>query len=249
MDELRDARPGAARPPPGRASPLSGTCAAGAGSATARRRRNRLRLAVTLVAAALVAVAVVGMKVDRTAPSPTVRAVPVAPTTLVPSSDHGARQPGREAGTASYTPTDGWPSPTTQNGWLVAGGGCTNGRCADPMHAPQHRRRANVATVAHGPAVSQVMFDAQTQRDLGGAGAAGVRRSEDGWYGQGGQLWSTHDGGRSWHHLRPRRGGERWTPMGETSWALQARCSTSTTTLPAGQLSCPAVAAQHHLGR
>ncbi len=200
-----------------------------------RRRRRGGQVAAALMATATIALLVVSLAGGRTGSHPTIR-VGVPPVTI----------PTTTAPTSPATPRIGYLSPViafadAQNGWLVAGGGCAGGRCANPIvrHTTDGGRSWPIWTSV--PQVERVAFDAQTQRDLGGNVLLAFADPQDGWYGQGGQLWSTHDGGHTWQHL-PLDGVLALEPMGGTSWALQARCPTTTsTTSVAGDLSCPAI--------
>ena len=204
-----------------------------AGVRRRRRRRGRQALAA-LATAALIAVVVASLTGGRTSSHPTIRVLvpPVtAPTTTA--------APTETAGVTYLPPVAAFAD--TQNGWLVAGASCTNGRCANPIMRHTTDGGRTWPTWPSVPDVEQITLDSQTQRDLGGAVLLAFASRQDGWFSQGGQLWSTHDGGQSWQHLE--LGGVlAVAPMGETTWALQARCAdASSTTLPAGQLSCPTV--------
>jgi hypothetical protein len=227
MDELRRRAQPLLDRPPLEPSPMEQVRR----RATHVRRQHRLRVAGLAVVLAVV-----------------VGAVIVATRGSSPASLHTVGPP--PAGAAHTTVTTGAGSTfhlppqlafaDTADGWMAAGGSCSSGACADPImrHTIDSGRTWSRWTSV--PDTRAVSLDPQTRRDLGGLVLLDFADARNGWYGQGGQLWSTHDGGHTWRRVVVAGSVEAITSTGESTWALVARCPTgSTDTVAGGTPSCP----------
>ena len=120
------------------------------------------------------------------------------PTGSGPTTDHHGRS--RPLESAPHLPPK-LAFADTANGWMAAGGSCSSGSCADPIMRHTTDSGRTWSRWASVPDTRAVSLDPQTRRDLGGLVILDFADPRDGWYGQGGQLWSTHDGGHTWQRV------------------------------------------------
>ncbi len=233
MDELRHHAQGLLDRPPVEPRPLPEVRAQAERLGRVRRRRQRFAAAAL---ALVVVAAAVAIELGRPS-SPTVRAV--VPTTA-PSASSTAPSTALTPTTAAAGGSAGQLPPVVAfaddaTGWLAEGGSCSGSTCADPVLRRTTDGGRTWTAVATVPALHQVSFTHQDVYNWGALVVLHFADPRDGWYGQGGQLWSTHDGGRTWHRLAL-SSVVAVTSTGETAWAwgMSGRCADEATSTTVG---------------
>jgi hypothetical protein len=202
--------------------------------ATRVRRHRRLRVAALAIALAVVVAAVI--VATRGSSPASLHTVGPPPTS---SGSTTVTSGAATSGSAIHLPPK-LAFADTANGWMAAGGTCSSGSCADPILRHSTDSGRTWSRWASVPGTQAVSLDPLTRRDLSGLVVLDFADPRDGWYGQGGQLWSTHDGGHTWHRVVLAGNVVDVTSTGESTWALVTRCPTGTTsTVAGGTPSCP----------
>ncbi len=231
MDELRHRAQALLEHPPIAPLPID--------ELRARARQVRRRQRLTRAALALVAVLVlVVAAVTLVRPThDTVKTVGPSPSSSIPPTTASAPGPEPASDVDHLPPHLAFGDDL--DGWMASGGSCSSGSCADPVLRHSSDGGQTWVRWSSVPAVQDVTLDPTTQRDLGGLVILAFADPHNGWFSQAGQLWSTHDGGHTWHHVAsdPVLAIATW---GESTAALVARCDGSAPSTGPGRASaCP----------
>jgi photosystem II stability/assembly factor-like uncharacterized protein len=201
-------------------------------------RRHRRRARAGAIVAALVVVAGGLFFATRSSSTTTLHTVgPVPSTSVATTTTTGTSTP---AGTTYLPPQVSFAD--TANGWMAYGGSCSSGSCADPIMRHTTDGGQTWSAWPSVPATHDAGLTDEARRNLGGLVMLDFADPKDGWYGQGGLLWSTHDGGQNWERVDLAGPVVAMDSTGESSWALAVRCPSGTTsTVVGGTPSCPLV--------
>ncbi len=198
-----------------------------------RRRRRRRTVGAAIGAALLLGAVAVWRLQDPGTSHERVTTTPAPPSTTATATSV-------PAGTTYLPPQLAFAD--TANGWMASAGSCWSGSCADPIMRHTTDSGQTWSDWSSVPATDAVQLTPEARRNLGGLVILDFADPKDGWYGQGGYLWSTHDSGDSWQPVALAGDVLAMTSTGEMSWALVSRCPKGTTTTTGhGAVQCPMV--------